>query len=58
VLAGALSTHAAMVQAGFRHRTVSVPIDRPELVAKALRRNLDADGLAELVRLLTAPDAT
>lgn len=38
VLAGNLSAHAAMVQAGFRQRTVSVPVDSPESLAAALRR--------------------
>ncbi|WP_049566912.1 hypothetical protein [Streptomyces sp. SBT349] len=52
VLAGHLSAHAAMVKAGFRRRTVSVPVDKPEAAAKALRRNLSKTDLAELARLL------
>jgi len=53
VLAGRLSAHAAMVQAGFRHKAVTVPVDRPESVAKTLRKHLTPDDLAALVRLLT-----
>lgn len=52
VLAGRLSAHAAMVKAGFRHRTVSVPVDQPEAVAKALRRNLSPEDLAAVAQLL------
>lgn len=55
VLAGRLSAHAAMVRAGFRRKTVSVPVDRPELAAKALRRNLGPDDLQALIRLLSDP---
>lgn len=53
VLAGHLSTHAAMVQAGFRRKSVTVPIDDPEHTARALRRNLDPEALAEVARLIT-----
>lgn len=55
VLAGRLSAHAAMVQAGFRRKTVVVPVDRPESAAKALRKNLSPEDVAALVRLLAAP---
>lgn len=57
VLAGRLTTHAAMVQAGFRPKTVSVPVDRPAAIAKTLRKNLPPEDLVELVRLLTAEEA-
>ncbi|MFI6481812.1 hypothetical protein ACIBH1_28045 [Nonomuraea sp. NPDC050663] len=53
VLAGELSTHAAMVAAGFRARTISVPVSRPESAAKALRKNLSREQLVELVTLLS-----
>ncbi len=53
VLAGRLSTHAAMVKAGFRRKMVTVPVDTPENTAKALRRNLAPEAVAELARLLT-----
>jgi hypothetical protein len=45
-----------MVKAGFRHRTVSVPVDRPEAVARTLRKNLAPDDLAALIKhLLNEP---
>lgn len=52
VLAGRLSAHAAMVQAGFRPKTVSVPVSRPDSLAAALRRHLSPDDIARLIRLL------
>lgn len=52
VLAGAISTHAAMIKAGFRRRSMTVPVDKPENTAKALRRNLEPDQIKELVKLL------
>lgn len=54
VLAGHLTAHAAMVQAGFRRKSVTVPVDKPENTARALRRNLEPDAVAELARLLAA----
>ncbi|WP_159046031.1 hypothetical protein [Streptomyces sp. WM6372] len=54
VLAGALTTHAAMVKAGFRRRMVTIPADSPENVAKALRRNLPPEAIAQLAELLSA----
>lgn len=52
VLADELSPHAAMVQAGFRHRTFTVRADDPEHIARTLQRRLDPDALTELRRLL------
>ncbi|MYX14426.1 hypothetical protein GTY67_13570 [Streptomyces sp. SID8374] len=52
VLAGHLSTHAAMVRAGFRRKLVSVPVDKPESAAQALRRNMDPEAVAQLAKLL------
>lgn len=52
VLAGRLSAHAAMVQAGFRPKTISVPVSRPDSLAAALRKHLTPDDLARLIRLL------
>jgi hypothetical protein len=52
VLAGALSTHAAMLKAGFRQRKVSIPVATPAAAAKALRKNLEPDQIKELVKLL------
>lgn len=54
VLAGHLTAHAAMVQAGFRRRSVTVPVDNPENTARALRRNLEPEAVSELARLLAA----
>lgn len=56
VLAGRLSTHAAMVDAGFRQRKVSIPVATPAAAAKALRRNLEPEQIKELVDLLVADD--
>jgi len=53
VLAGKLKAHTAMVEAGFRPRTVSVPIERPETVARTLRKHMTAADLAHLSELLT-----
>lgn len=53
VLADELSPHAAMVQAGFRPRTVTVRTDRPDAIARTLRRALTDDQIHDLVRLLT-----
>jgi hypothetical protein len=52
VLTGRLSAHAAMVRAGFRPRTISVPVGRPQVIARALIRHLTADDLRVLRELL------
>lgn len=54
VLAGRLSAHGAMVKAGFRPKTISVPVTRPEAVAQALRKYMSADDIAKLISLLVA----
>jgi hypothetical protein len=54
VLAGSLSAHAAMVRAGFRPKTVSIPISRPEAVAATLLKHMAPDDIAEVVQLLIA----
>lgn len=56
VLAGALSTHAAMLKAGFRQRKVSIPVATPAAAARALRKNLEPDQIKELVKLLADDD--
>ena len=56
VLAGALSTHAAMVKAGFWRKKITVPVDTPQNTARALRRNLPPAALAELAQLLAADE--
>lgn len=53
VLAGEISANAAMIQAGFRPRMISVPIGRPERVAAYLRRHMPREALARLVSLLS-----
>ncbi|MEX5637443.1 hypothetical protein [Parafrankia sp. FMc2] len=52
VLAGRLSAHQAMIRAGFRPKTVSVPIAKPESIANTLRRHMTPEQLRELRRLL------
>lgn len=54
VLAEELSPHAAMVEAGFRHRTATVPVDDVEAIARALRRALSADTLELLIKHLSS----
>lgn len=57
VLAGRLSAHAAMVQAGFRPKTISVPVSRPESIARSLKKNLSPDDIAALIRCLLGDTA-
>jgi uncharacterized protein YbjQ (UPF0145 family) len=52
VLAGQLSAHAAMVEAGFRLRTVSVPVGEPDRIANLLRKHMSAGDFAQLLLLL------
>ncbi len=51
VLAGELSPHAAAIEAGFRKRTVSIPLE-PKAAAAALRRHFTNEELAELIEAL------
>jgi hypothetical protein len=51
VLAGELSAHAAMLEAGFRRKTITVPIDIDGL-ARALHRHLTPEERAQLARRL------
>ena len=51
VLAKELSPHAAMVEAGFRERKISVSLD-PKKLSDALKRHLEKEQINELVRLL------
>lgn len=53
VLDGEKSAHAAAVEAGYRHRTVSVRVTDPPSAARTLIRHMEPDDLAELVRLLS-----
>lgn len=52
VLAGRLSAHGAMVQAGFRPKTVSVPVTKPDAVARALLKYMSADDIGRLIAAL------
>ena len=54
VLAGQISANAAMIQGGFRPKTISVPIGRPERIAAYLRKHMARDALTRLVELLTS----
>lgn len=54
VLAGNLSAHAAMVQAGFRPKTATIRLDRPDAIARTLRRHLNADEIHELIQAISS----
>jgi hypothetical protein len=49
---GALSANAAAIQAGFRPKTITVPVTKPETVARSLRKYMSADDIAKLIALL------
>ena len=51
VLAGEVSPHQAMIDAGFRRKTVSIPLD-PDGAARAIIRHFEYDDLLALVDLL------
>ena len=52
VLANELTAHAAAVQAGFRPKTVTIRLDRPESIAATLKKHLDAKQRQQLLNLL------
>ncbi|MGW6506601.1 hypothetical protein ACWGCP_03445 [Streptomyces niveus] len=52
VTSGDLSVNRALVEAGLRERTVTVPVSRPEKAADVLRRHFTPDQLADLAALL------
>lgn len=52
VAAREISANAAAIEAGYRRRKVSVPVDDPSSIARSLRRYLTAEQLAELRTLL------
>jgi hypothetical protein len=52
VLAGELSPHAAMLEAGFRRPTFTVPADNMQDLAAALVRHLDHQQIEELRKAL------
>lgn len=52
VLAGRLSAHRAMVQAGYRPRTLSVRLDDPAATARSLRTHMEPADLMQLIQIL------
>lgn len=52
VLAERLSAHAAMVEAGFRPKTATITVTRPEAVARSLLKYMSADDIAKLITIL------
>jgi hypothetical protein len=52
VLKNELSVHAAMIEAGFRHRSVTIRTDDMSAAATALKRQLTNNELSELLWLL------
>jgi hypothetical protein len=54
VIVGELTAHAAAIEAGFRRRTISVPLD-VESAARALRRHFRSEEISRLVERL-APE--
>jgi len=52
VIAGQQSPHGAMVELGFRKKSLSIPAN-PEGAARALRRLFSEDELKQLINLLT-----
>lgn len=57
VLAGEMSPHAAMIEAGFRPKAISVPVGKPERVAAYLRKHMPREALKRLVELLTQEES-
>lgn len=51
VLAGELSPHAAMVEAGYRKKNYQIPAE-PEAAARALLRKFTADELQQIVEII------
>ncbi len=52
MLVGELSPNAAMIEAGFRRKTLTIPTDATG-AAHAILRHFDADAVAEIVAILT-----
>lgn len=57
VLNRELSPHAAMVEAGFRDRTVTIPVGNREKSAAAIARHFDAETISEALQLLKRDSA-
>ncbi|MFD7135904.1 hypothetical protein [Streptomyces sp. NPDC059894] len=56
VTSGDLSVNKALIKAGLREQTVSVPVSQPERAADVLRRHFAPEQLAALAALLTVPE--
>ncbi|MGF2213788.1 hypothetical protein [Streptomyces albidoflavus] len=56
VTSGDLSVNKALIEAGLRERTISVPVSHPKKAADALKRHLAPDQLAALAALLACPE--
>lgn len=52
VIAGEISPHAGMVEAGFRKRKVAVNMDDVESAARTIMRYMDQDSITHLIDLL------
>jgi hypothetical protein len=52
VVAKELSPHAAMIQAGFRTRTITIPLD-PKVMARRIRGHLDSQHVKALIAELS-----
>ena len=51
VLKGKLSAHSAMIKAGFRQKTLTVPLD-PAKAAESIKRHFNEEQIAKLIALL------
>jgi hypothetical protein len=51
VLKGELSSNSAMIEAGFRQKSLNVPLD-PEKAAAAIKRHFNEEQIAKLIALL------
>lgn len=51
VIAGEISPHAAMVEAGFRKKSITIKVD-PESAARTIARAFDRDQVSELIACL------
>jgi hypothetical protein len=52
VLAREISANWAMVEAKFRPRTITIPVTRPDAVARSLLKHMSADDIAQLIAVL------
>jgi len=52
VIQGDLSPHAGMIEAGFRKKTITIPIE-PSAAAKALLNHFQREDLLDIMRIIT-----